>query len=783
MDTRYYQKSGTDFESLSVRDLLEARDAYHVHLMNYPHVVATAVGRYRIRTEDSWPEPDGTVKRKGTGPRTLGNSEVRPYSWPAILVFVDKWVDVDEFGKGKRYDPSQMVPRTLFLPNGRKVPVCVSLVEKVAQTPPTPRIAFPLNNIGGGNPIIADVQGREHVATISCLVTDGHRTYALTNRHVVGDAGEVLYSRLSGRTEPIGRSSGRQLTRLQFAEVYRDFPGKDVYVNLDAGLVDIDNLDAWTAGVRGIGPQGGIGTVGHLVDLPPAQLSLSLVGCRVVGFGAASGRMEGEITALLYRYKSVGGFEYLADFLIGPRGGREPGGGGRRGRSQPELLTRPGDSGTLWLFDPVHPDRTPERGAAAELPPEYRPFAVQWGAQVFAEGGATSYALATTLSTVCNLLELDLIRDWNLDQTDTWGSIGHFSIAFSVAGCLTNAHLKTLMTKNAELVSPGKDEILSSDFKGMGSADFVPLSDVPDMFWKPRVAKQGFARAMEGPNHFADMDQPRPADGLDLLHLTEDDAFIDPDQWNAFYDSVTDLLSGTPIQAKHRGLLPFRVWQIFNDMVRFVKAGKVAEFVCAAGVLTHYLGDACQPLHISYLHDGDPEQPVSRTIHHRDGTEEVKVEPLGSGVHSAYEDAMVNAHRGEILDSLATTPKVKASELIQTGFDAAKATIAMMRTVFERIAPRRIVQFYVESDAKPKQMAEDMWQEFGEGTVECMQDGVHLLAVLWQSAWVLGDGDHTIPAASLKALTQQKAMKICQDETFLPSMSVGKIGEVLRQTV
>src|SRR5262249_28841410 len=245
MDTQRYQKSGNDYESLSFLDLLAARDLYHVHLMNYPHVVATAVGRYRIRSEDSWPEPDGSMKHKGTGPRTLGSSEVRPYSWPAILVFVDEWVDVASFGKDKRYDPSQMIPRTLFLPDGRKVPVCVIMVEKVAQVPPTPVIPFPLNNIGGGNPIIADVQGREYVATISCLVSDGHRIYALTNRHVAGDPGEILYSKLSGRKDRIGTSSGKQLTRSPFVEVYHDFPGKDVYLNLDAGLVDIDDLRTW----------------------------------------------------------------------------------------------------------------------------------------------------------------------------------------------------------------------------------------------------------------------------------------------------------------------------------------------------------------------------------------------------------------------------------------------------------------------------------------------------------------------------------------------------------
>src|SRR5262249_55768514 len=198
--------------------------------------------------------------------------------------------------------------------------------------------------------------------TISCLVSDGHRTYALTNRHVAGDPDEVLYSRLSGRKLPIGRSSGKQLTRLPFAEVYRDSPGRDVFLNLDAGLIDIADPTVGPAKVHGIG------TVGPLADLPPARLSLSLVGCRVVGFGAASGRMLGEITALLYRYKSVGGFEYLADFLIGPRGGREPGGSGKRARSQSHFLTRPGDPGTLWVFHPLNPDR-PARGPEHKAPP------------------------------------------------------------------------------------------------------------------------------------------------------------------------------------------------------------------------------------------------------------------------------------------------------------------------------------------------------------------------------------------------------------------------------
>jgi hypothetical protein len=47
---------------------------------------------------------------------------------------------------------------------------------------------------GGGRPILARVQGQEHVATIACLVRDGHKVYALTNRHVTGEPGEILYT-------------------------------------------------------------------------------------------------------------------------------------------------------------------------------------------------------------------------------------------------------------------------------------------------------------------------------------------------------------------------------------------------------------------------------------------------------------------------------------------------------------------------------------------------------------------------------------------------------------
>ncbi len=105
------------------------------------------------------------------------------------------------------------------------------------------------------------------------------------------------------------------------------------------------------------------------------------------------------------------------------------------------------------------------------------------------------------------------------------------------------------------------------------------MADVPELFWK--YGKQGASRGAEGPNHFAAMDQKRPSDGEDLLTLCEHRANVDADTWNAFYNSVRDPVTGEEITQNHRGLLPFRVWQIFDD-------------------------------------------PVTRTVHHRDGHQSAK---------------------------------------------------------------------------------------------------------------------------------------------------------------
>ena len=121
MNLSGFQTRPAEFSHLSLRDLLAARDQYHVFLMQHPNVVATAVGRYRIRKRDSWPSKSGKGSVHGSYPRTLENSEVRDYSWPALLVFVETWVERTLLAK----QDDAALPKCLYLPDGRQVPICV----------------------------------------------------------------------------------------------------------------------------------------------------------------------------------------------------------------------------------------------------------------------------------------------------------------------------------------------------------------------------------------------------------------------------------------------------------------------------------------------------------------------------------------------------------------------------------------------------------------------------------------------------------------------------------
>jgi hypothetical protein len=742
-----------DFNALSVHDLLLAREQFHFHLMHKPNVVGTAIGRYRIRKADPWPSKESphsdTTPRRTHTIRTLENSEVRPYSWPALLVFVDEWVAPDDFTA-----PDLAVPSAVYLSDGRRVPICVIEAAQAQQRPESEgKWLYPGSLLGGGYPVLCDVQGREHFASVGCLVTDGHRVYALTNRHVAGEAGSTIYSMLNGNKKPIGVSSAKSDTRAPFAELYPGWPGKDTYVNLDVGLIEIEDLNRWTTDVYGLGK------IGALANLDISNLSLHLIGCAVRAHGAAGGLMRGEVCAMFYRYKTVGGFEYVADLLIGPK-------------DAASLGTRPGDSGTLWLVDA--PGSTEHRAC----------LALQWGGQVFetqAGSQGSSFALATLLSTVCRRLDIDLVRDWNSGNPDYWGAVGHYGIATIAVHLLGKGNLKTLMQANLERISYDVADINKKNLKGLSLLDFVPLADVPDMVWKVGPHKRGGMKSPEHANHFADMDRmlkPPLPQGDTLLTICKKPVNVDVSIWQRYYDAVK---KQHPDQEESRGLLPFRVWQIYKAMVGFIQAGEVAQFVCAAGILSHYVGDSCQPLHISYLFNGDPDRPVKGRVRDTEngGTKPGMV-PLGKGVHAAYEDDMIDRHVDELIPEVTRLAESAAlPKPVKGGQAAAVAVVQLMQATFAKIAPMDLVNAYVAlADDKPAARADALWDQFKDDTSQVMADGCRCLAQLWLSAWIEGNGEKNIK--DLKAIDEADLAKIYQDVNFLPSKSLDTIKPLLK---
>ncbi len=731
------------FQSLSLRDALEARNTYHVHLTNMDNVVATAVSRFRFRRDELRDMPLDGVRPHGPErsskrkePRTLMNSYAPRWAPPCVLVFVKNWLSREEL----RNRPDQMVPYYLYLPDGRVVPTCVVYVEMQQRAPaPTLTPSFSSNLVGGGYVALTESQGREHLGSIGCLVTDGNSVYALTNRHLVGAPGTELYTLVNGQRMRLGVADERSIGKMAFEQLYDGWPGTRAFVNLDAGLIRIDDLSHWTTQVYGIGE------IGELADLHPANLTLDMIGQKVCAFGAASQRLEGEILALFYRYRSLGGYDYVSDLLIGGREGKP-------------MQTLPGDSGTLWLLEEVEEaEPTPKGRKPQERKPQLRPIALQWGGHVLLEAGSSGksefhYALGSSLSNICRLLDVDLVRDWNLGHVEYWGEMGHYTIGAKACDLVSDPKLKKLMAANRDRVG-FNEEILKDPAqykRGSNHYAFVPLADVADDVWRQMPARQ-----KDESNHFADMDEPGQGnfEGMDLLELSKQPENVHPRIWNEFYDAIG---------AKQKGSLPFRVWQIYEEMVRFARAGDAASFVAAAGILAHYVGDACQPLHISRLHHGFPP---------------VKKGSVQYSVHAVYETQMLDQKGAELLEGIAQRLKgVKALADVKGGHGAAVAVIELMRSTFTAIPPEQLVQAYNDGTS-PKDRIDRLWDGFGDRTMDAMAAGALRLASIWESAWAEGQGAQSVQ--DLGAISEDALRRLYMQNSFLESLTLEEMIDLL----
>ncbi len=731
------QKSGVtkfppkyNFASLSVKDLLDARDAYHLHLAHLENVVATAIGRYRIIQKD----PDETnpeVRRHGDAPAppTLLNSVVTPWSWPCVMVFVKEWVA----STGFHHNPDQAVPPFLYLPDGRVAPTCVILVEEREYDNPGPTAwHFPTGTIGGGYPVLTPVQNADHVGSVACLVTDGKRMYALTNHHVAGVKDDRADSLFNGVRRLVGKSAGKSVGKCPFSDAYRGWAGTNTLANLDAGLIEVEDVHEWTTQIYGIGP------LGQPIDVNTHTITLDLIGCRVRAFGCAGGLMLGQIAGLFYRYKSIGGTDYTADLLIAPREATMP------------LTTAPGDSGTLWVYDPPD-DEIPQTDFASPL--QFRPLAVQWGGHALTARGETCFrlALATCLSTICRELDVGVVRGWNISNREYWGKTGHYKIAALSCELVRNKNLRAVMEANRDNIAYDDDTLRKGKKLKVDADVFVPLADVPDYVWVPR-RKRGKDICFY--DHFVDMDERGKGKfaGKSLLSLCDvSDPDLDPKRWNDYYDSLgTDDVK--------RGKLPFRVWQVYDAMVDYLQESKLAEFVCSAGVLAHYVGDACQPLHLSRLSHGYP------------GTK--------SRVHPVVDQTMIEQNVDGFIDRMNEQTGrrgARPGDLVKGGYAAALAVVRLMCSTIKKLPPEKVVDRFDEVQGRGQ--AKALWNKIGTKVGEVMSDSCRCLALLWDSAWSEGGGDKLDLDSRTLEIPQDYLKDLYLNKSFLPDHSLRELAE------
>jgi len=372
------------------------------------------------------------------------------------------------------------------------------------------------------------------------------------------------------------------------------------------------------------------------------------------------------------------------------------------------------------------------------------------------DGQFTQFALATSLAVACRELDVDIVTDMRAELPQYWGAVGHYKIA-QMAIAMTKGALEGFLEANLERITYDAERLAQDDQSlSDDPIRFVPLADVPDIVWKTTMNPGGkAARPQENWNHYADIDLPG-ANGKTLDQLCgKKPARLDIAAWMDFYRNAPKPSASTSkAKTVNMGSLPFRVWQVFEEMVAARKAGKKTAFLCAAGILSHYIGDACQPLHGSMHADG--------------------LDGASTGVHSAYEEKMIDAFPKEVrtgLDDFAIGKLGPALKKVTTGHEAGVACLELMRRSARRLPPTRICEVYEGlGGGKSKATLQGLWKALGDDTIGCLADGARTLAMLWASAYRQGNA-----AAFKNAVSEPSLKKTYEGKQFVASLHLANL--------
>jgi hypothetical protein len=393
---------------------------------------------------------------------------------------------------------------------------------------------------------------------------------------------------------------------------------------------------------------------------------------------------------------------------------------------------------------------------------------------------------------------------------EKWLETGHYGITSAAVDATGDDKLRDLLRRNLPRISYNFTEIAKPDFESdvaaRGAAgEFVPLADVPDVIWKfpppaldsmiGRVggrATQWFddhGSGPENPNHYADIDIAVNGQTTWRDQCLQNDALIDPDVWRRdFY-----LRWPKPEAVARMGVLPFRVWQLFDAMVDCVGDNDVVGFLANAGVCAHYIGDACQPLHGSVLSNGDGSRTARRWSEEKQDFVDVT---HGIGVHLAYEGDMISQHVQTIITGVSNPPGNDPASYFSDGRGAARAVLQLMHDVVAILPPLEIVDRFesawstydhggaeaVPPSDRQSAITSAMWRDLGDRTIDVMVLGCSALALVWDSAWAAGRGPDLPTEAIPREIVDTAVLReLYINRDFAPSKQLDQIGAYLRR--
>ena len=145
-----------------------------------------------------------------------------------------------------------------------------------------------------------------------------------------------------------------------------------------------------------------------------------------------------------------------------------------------------------------------------------------------------------------------------------WGAIGHQIVAYTGANSTTDGQL-----------------FWKSNLESLRT-----LSTVPDRLWKTSATK-----ADEGLTHWFEVDSYyKPVEFSQIISFPSS------------YSAATSQYSEERIRTN--GAAPWRIRQLYQLAFQAFKAGQTSLAMQYIGVMSHYIGDLSQPLHVSTNYDG-----------------------------------------------------------------------------------------------------------------------------------------------------------------------------------